>query len=372
MTRRAFGTLALVVSTLALGVVVNAAGAQATARASSAVVLIVTDGFRWQELFTGADSVLISRKEGGVQDTARLRREYWRSTSDERRRTLLPFLWNTVAKQGTIWGNVAAGSDAHVTNGLKFSYPGYNEMLTGAPDPQIDKNGFGPNPNITVLEGLSKRAGFKNRVAAFGSWDVLANVFNRKRAGFPVHVAYDKPPGAKPGASERTIDRMYRTTTRPWDDGMSFDAFMETLVLDWVKTKKPRALFVGFGETDEWAHDKRYDLVLRSAHDVDAYIAELWSTMQAMPEYRGRVTFIITTDHGRGFGAEWTDHGKDVAGAEQVWIAMIGPGAPTLGEVKGAAAVTQSQIAATVAAMVGEDWRALSPKAAASLAPIRK
>ena len=356
----------------ALLVASSSLAAQPAPRASSAVVLITIDGLRWQEVFTGADSALVSRKEGGVPDTARLRRDYWRSSADERRRALLPFVWGTIAARGTIWGNVAAGSDAHVTNGLKFSYPGYNEMLTGAPDPQIDKNGFGPNPNVTVFEALSKRPGLTDRVAAFGSWEVFANIFNRKRAHFPVHVAYDKPPGAKPGTPERPIDRVYRTTTRPWDDGMSFDAFMQALVIDWVKTRKPRVLFVGFGESDEWAHDKRYDLVLRSAHDVDGYIAELWNTMQRMPEYRGAVTFIVTTDHGRGVGAEWTDHGKDVAGAEQVWIAMIGPGAPTLGEAKGGPAITQAQIAATVAAMVGEDWRALSPKAAPSLARIRR
>ena len=27
-----------------------------------------------------------------------------------------------------------------ITNGLWFSYPGYNEMLTGAADPRIDSN----------------------------------------------------------------------------------------------------------------------------------------------------------------------------------------------------------------------------------------
>ena len=369
MRRRTTGAITRVA--FALSVAAASLRAQPSPRASSAVVLIVTDGLRWQELFTGADSVLLSRKDGGVQDTAALRRHYWRGTATDRRRTLLPFIWGTVAAKGTIWGNVAAGSDAHVTNGMKFSYPGYNEMLTGAADAQIDKNGFGPNPNVTVFEALNKRAGFAGRVAAFGSWNVFADIFNRTRAKFPVHVAFDAPPGAAAGAPERTIDRLYRTTTRPWDETMSFDAFMQTLVVDWVKTRKPRVLFVGYGETDEWAHEKRYDLVLRSAHDVDAYVAELWRIMQAMPEYRGKVTFIITTDHGRGNGAEWTDHGKDVAGAEQVWIAMVGPGAPVRGEVKAGDAVTQAQIAATVAAVVGEDWQPLSPRAAPSLVPVR-
>ena len=334
------------------------------------VVLIVSDGVRWQDVFTGADSTYITRQGGGAQDTAALRRDFWRPTAVERRRTLLPFLWSEVAEHGTIWGNASIGSNAVVTNGLKFSYPGYNELLTGAPDPRIDRNSYGPNPNVTVFEWLNSRPGFAGRVAAFGSWDAFGRIFNKQRAGFLVHSGFDPLPGAKSGAEERPIDRLYRTTTRPWDHTMSFDAFMMAVVIDYVKTHKPRVLYLGFGETDEWAHEKRYDLTLRSLHDVDGYVAELWQLMQSMPEYRDNTTFIVTTDHGRGDGATWTDHGKDVGNAEHIWMAMIGAGAPRLGEVRNAASVTQSQVAATVAAVLGEDFRAAYPHAAVPVVPV--
>src|SRR5579863_4955123 len=100
------------------------------------VVLIVSDGLRWQEIFTGADPTLLNEKDGGIwDDVNRLRRDYWRDDVLERRRALFPFLWNVVAKQGQIFGNQTKGSAAHVTNGMAFSYPGYNEMTTGFPDP---------------------------------------------------------------------------------------------------------------------------------------------------------------------------------------------------------------------------------------------
>ena len=42
------------------------------------------------------------------------------------------------------------GSIAHVTNGMAFSYPGYNEMTVGFPDPQDRQaTNSGPNPNVT-------------------------------------------------------------------------------------------------------------------------------------------------------------------------------------------------------------------------------
>jgi bisphosphoglycerate-independent phosphoglycerate mutase (AlkP superfamily) len=77
-----------------------------------------------------------------------------------------------------------------------------------------------------------------------------------------------------------------------------------------------------------------------------------------MPEYKDQTTFIITADHGRGSGPEeWKDHGKQQKGSENIWIAVIGPDTPALGERSSSEMVTQSQIAATVAKLLGKDYR---------------
>jgi len=94
---------------------------------------------------------------------------------------------------------------------------------------------------------------------------------------------------------------------------------------------------------------------------VDGFIRDLWTTMQAMPDYAGKTTFIITTDHGRGSGLKaWRNHGAKVDGAEYIWVAVLGPDTPGLGVRRNLPGLTQSQIAATVAAAVGEDWVAAS------------
>src|SRR5437868_7336738 len=79
------------------------------------VVLIVSDGLRWQEIFQGADPLLLDARNGGnwVAD-AELKRRYWRDTPEERRELLLPFIWGTIAKRGQVFGNRLRGSDAHV------------------------------------------------------------------------------------------------------------------------------------------------------------------------------------------------------------------------------------------------------------------
>jgi len=355
------------VAALLFGVAAVAApvGAQQPAVSGQNVVLIVTDGFRWQELFGGADAALNNKGFGGVEDTAALRRAYLVGSAEANRRALMPFLWDVVARNGQIYGNRHLGSTAVVTNGFKFSYPGYNEMLTGRPDPRIDRNDFGPNPNITVFEWLSTQPGFEGRVAAFGTWDAFAPIFNRDRARIPVHAGWEPPfPGSSVPA-RILLDSLYATTTRIWPE-MPYDAFMQAVVATFLPNERPRVLYIGYGETDEWAHERRYDQYLASAHRVDGFIRSLWNAMQAMPEYSGKTTFIITTDHGRGSGLkDWTDHGKDVEGAENIWIAVMGPGIPALGERRNVPFVTQAQVAATVSAVVGMDWAKASGAAPA-------
>ena len=104
------------------------------------VIFVMTDGLRWQDVFRGADAALIDKRHGNVSDPEKLKKIYWRDTPVERREALMPFLWQTVARFGQVYGNRDLGSDAYVTNGLNFSYPGYNETLCGFPDPRIHSN----------------------------------------------------------------------------------------------------------------------------------------------------------------------------------------------------------------------------------------
>jgi hypothetical protein len=336
------------------------------------VVLIVSDGLRWQEVFTGADPTLMDKEHGGIwAGPDELKRKFWRDDVAERRQALFPFLWNVIAKQGQILGNQTKGSVARVTNGRAFSYPGYDEMTTGFPDPKIDRNEFGPNPNVTVFEWLNRTPEFHGKVAVYGTWNVFQDIFNEKRSGLVMQTGWNLPEKGKLTPRQELINELYRTTT-PLDNEDTYNSFIQVPLLEYVKTGHPRVLFVGYGETDNWAHQGRYDLVLESAHGFDYFVQQLWETMQAMPEYRDQTTFILTTDHGRGSGlVEWKDHGVDEKGSENIWIAMIGPDTPANGERENVAVVTQSQIAATVAALLGKDYPKDVSAAAKPLPDIR-
>jgi hypothetical protein len=315
-----------VIPRVAQALAVVACAAVTASAQSRNVVLIVTDGLRWQEVFTGADSTLMNRSHGGIwEDSATLWRRYWRADVAERRKALFPFLWGTIATHGQLFGNQTKGSVVHVTNGYAFSYPGYNEMTTGAGDPAIDNNSYGPNPNVNVFEFLDHQAGWHGKVAIWGTWATFKDIFNAGRSHLPMQVGWDDPYAHPATAREQVMNQLYRTTTR-LSPNAAYDSFMQIPLLDFVRRAHPKALFVGYGETDNWGHAGRYDLLLESAHAFDAYVAELWALMQQMPGYKDHTTFIITTDHGRGVGLEdWKDHGREQPGSENVWMPRSGP-----------------------------------------------
>jgi Metalloenzyme superfamily len=333
------------------------------------VVLIVSDGLRWQEVFTGAERDLITTKHGGNWASEEyLVKEFWRETPEERRKGVFPFMWGFIAAHGQIYGNQTKGSVARVTNGLDFSYPGYSEMLTGFADPRINSNEYGPNPNVTVFEWLNNQAEFHDQTAVFGTWDVYKNIFNEPRSHLKMQAGWDIPyTGESLSPRQELMNELFRHTTA-LEDNDTYNSYLQIPLLDYVKSNHPRVLFVGYGETDNWAHSGRYDLVLESARNFDYFVHQLWDTMQAMPEYKDQTTFILTADHGRGSGPkDWQEHGNKQKGSANIWIAVVGPDTRPLGERSNIAAVTQSQIAATLAALLGQDYRAAVPKAGAPI-----
>jgi hypothetical protein len=335
----------------------------AAARKTENVFLITIDGLRWQEVFTGAEELLLTQEHGGVANTNRLRTAFWRATTEERRAALMPFFWSVIATQGQLFGNQHKGSVARLTNGKKFTYPGFNEILTGFADPRINTNEKRNNPNVTVLEWLHGKRAFTNRVAAFANWDVFPYILNTERSGIRMWTGYETQRTARPGSRFELIEDLFRDITPLWPD-MNFDAFYLHAALESMKEKKPRVVWIAFSEPDEWAHEGHYDYYLLAAHKIDRCVRKLWEEAQALAAYRGKTSFILTCDHGRGSGpSEWKNHGEATQGAEDIWIAVLGPDTPPLGERTNALPVGQNQIAATLAALLGQDYVGAVPKA---------
>jgi hypothetical protein len=347
-------------------------GAAARSRTEN-VVLITLDGARTQEIFGGLDlDVLRSTlpKDGMVEQTRAYKR-YWAPTPEASRERLMPFFWTVImAQHGSIAGNLARGSSVRVTNRHRFSYPGYAELLLGeAHDDVIDSNDKRRNPYPTVLEFLKQTLHLdKDQVAVFASWDTFDWIVEHDAGTIVSNAGFDHYDGAGPAVDH--VNRLQSEVLTPWD-AARHDAYTFELAMAHVKKFRPRVLYLAFDETDDWAHDGRYDRVLDTLHATDGYFRELWSVMQQDDAYRDRTAVVITADHGRGnTPADWQDHGSKIAGAEQIWMAFASPDWPRRGEWRDSATIYQNQVAATLAQALGIDYGEQHPNAGRPIAQL--
>ena len=220
--RRAIVTAVLLVSPIGIGIGQAAPplpSGDAVKLKTRNILLVTTDGLRWQELFGGADPELMNKKENGKVARVRAGTErFGGATPELRRKALFPFIWTVLAKEGQLFGNFTAGSEARVTNGKNFSYPGYNEIFSGWADPRIDSNLKIQNRNVSVLEWLNRRDDFHGRIAAFGSWDRFPFILSVNRSKLPVEGGWIPLRGQGLSAEELLLSRMIAETPRIWDE----------------------------------------------------------------------------------------------------------------------------------------------------------
>jgi hypothetical protein len=363
-------TVMLTVLLMALAAATAIPFAQAPGDPGDRVVLVTIDGARVEEVFGGLDlDVLKSTlKEGQRVEDSPLYRRFWAPSREERRRKLLPFLWTLVGEHGSIAGDPASNSVVRVRNRHWFSYPGYSELLVGEPhDDQITSNDPIRNPNVTVLETLRERLRLpREQVATFASWGVFNQIAEHHEGATFVNAG--PAPLAPSDSDVRSLNRLQEEVPLPWDV-TRFDAFTFRLAMAHMAAARPRVLYLAVGETDDSAHDGRYDRVLDAYVRIDGYLRELWTWLAAQPDYRGHTHLLITTDHGRGHtSADWRNHGAKVPGSNEVWMAFASPRMAKRGVWRDHPPLSSSQVAATLASWMGVDWNAAHPGAGA---PVR-
>ncbi|MBY0565059.1 MAG: alkaline phosphatase family protein [Hyphomonadaceae bacterium] len=284
------------------------------------LILVTIDGFRWEELFRGADPDLVAddRYRARYVDVA------------DRAAALTPFL-RSFEQAGVLIGNRDQGSCARVSNDYWFSYPGYAEMLAGRPNPRVRYNAAVPNDDITVLERL-QRHGLS--VGVFAEWDVMGAILNVKRSAISVVVPPDPDAPHDPQVIEATRS---------------------------VLNDPPRVLYLALGDTDNRAHEGQYEAYLAAASEADTFLREVWDAYQTNPRTAGRTTMIVTSDHGRGAAEDnrWTGHGSGRwrriivpglrhEGSDAIFIAARGPDIVGTASHTMETCATLAQVAATM------------------------
>lgn len=341
-----------------------------TAKAQSSriknVIVVTTDGFRWQELFGGMDSAIANNPAFNQGEKEQIYAAYWDEDEATRRKKLFPFIWGEFVSKGQLYGNRKYRNFVNITNPYSFSYPGYNELFTGFADSAINTNQYPDNPNLNVFEFINRQPGYRGRVAAFGSWEAYRRILRKKQSGFPVIAAFDTIDWKNTSYTEQVINRMKQQSYKPEGEEGCMDVFTHFQAMEYLRTHQPRLLYIALLETDEWAHRKMYKNYLDAAHQLDSWLQELWQFVQQSPVYKNNTAILITTDHGRGDinKLQWTGHGG-IKGADEIWLGIIGPGISAKGEVKTPVQLYQKQVAQTIASLLNLQFVANHPVAEA-------
>jgi hypothetical protein len=236
-------------------------------------------------------------------------------------------------------------------------------MLTGYADPAVITNKAKYNANTNLLQYLNTMDEFRNRVAFFGSWKLFGYILTGEIGKIPLNCGYQPVSGDSLSYAERTVNYIQENSAYHGLPTRT-DLLTFTLATEYIRQQHPKVMYIGFGETDEFAHKGEYDNYLSQINQFDKFLAELWSIVQRDDFYKNKTRIFITTDHGRGRKPnKWMKHGAFTGGSEETWLLQLGAGIEVLGEVTFPAQLYNEQFAETIARYLGKSFEAAHPVA---------
>ena len=323
-------------------------------RAESAVILVVLDGVRWQDIFDGADRTLTRQRH--------INQPAWANP-----RNLMPNLYALIDADVGVTGSngasdehgLAIGAPGHgeeisATGPQFISLPGYIEIFGGKPDFRCEGNSCVPAPMRTIVDQVRDSSGADD-VSLIASWP---NIAKAASTGAPDVVL---SAGRKLNRRESTLradpataallDQAAQTPAWPGEGDYRPDALTERIALRRLVVGRPRFLFVGLGDADEYAHRNNYRAYLESLRDADAFLGDVLTALSTMGARGQHTTLLVTSDHGRA--RDFVDHGHQFPESGRVWLVAGGHDVRGRGLMATSRHHTLSDIAPTVRALLG-------------------
>lgn len=328
---------------LALALAPAPAPVPAAERQGPAVVLMVLDGVRWQDVFVGADPHLAPRSTPGDP----------KSPTPLDAAALMPHLHSLVAERGAAIGAPGRGPSMTASGPNFVSLPGYTEILGGRRLHTCADNDCAPTRVPTLFD--EAQAAYPGEVAFFSSWEKLDRAASDRAGSFVLSAGRSRvwqAPELEAHADVRdALARGASADPAPgWGDFRP-DRFTAEAALHYLEAERPRLMFLGLGEPDEYAHRGDYPGYLASLRAADAVLGDLFATLGRMGPRGAETTVIVTADHGRG--RDWRYHGREFAESARVWLVAAGAGIAARGFVQATRTHRLADVAPTIRAVLG-------------------
>lgn len=288
-----------------------------------AVVLVVIDGVRGEEAFGAA----------------------------------MPQMRAIAETRGAAIGAPGHGAPLSASGPNFVSMPGYVEIFTGRTAEGCTSNDCEGSTSPTLAELAREGAARDEDVAVIASWPSIARAAARDRTRMVVSTGRTVDAGASIlEADESTrapLARGAASAAHPGRGDFRPDRHTGALALAYLRAHRPRFLFVGLGEPDEYAHRGDYAGYVASLRAADGFLGALFATLDAMGDRGARTLVMVTTDHGRG--RDYRHHGKTHPESARSWLVAAGAGVRARGMLDAARPRRLADVAPTARAWLGLD-----------------
>jgi Sulfatase len=268
------------------------------------VILVTLDGVRWQEVFHGTDPKL---------DQGRSESMIFKNLNHE------------FGISGLTMGDRQSGSEMTVSNPVNISLPAYQSIMAGFPQ-NCFSNSCDRTPAATLQERILSELNLKkDQVVTFASWNAIALAVEHEAGRTTVNagdVSFEDE------TIDPEVEKLNNAQTRDraiWSD-VRYDKHTFAQALYYLKKHQPRFLYISLDDSDEWGHQANYPEYVKTLHQYDDWMKELLNTLPTLGKYGQSTSVLITTDHGRGNGERWKDHGPSLPESKFIWLFARTPG----------------------------------------------
>jgi hypothetical protein len=289
-------------------------GTRAPGDEGHTIVLVALDGVRWQDVFHGVEHGRAQR--AGMHESELLSAE-----------ALMPNLHALAADGTALSGGNAPGI---VASGPNFvSVPGYMELFTGRRWTGCTGNGCARVSWPTIVDEIAALPGVvPNDVAVIASWEGVARAASRRpreltlSAGRTTGATRDRL--RADSTTSALLDAGERSGPYPGIGDYRRDEATAAIALSYLAVHRPRFLFLGLGDTDEYGHRNDYRGYLRALVYADLVVGQIARILTELERQGRATTLLVTTDHGRA--DNFQDHGAAYPESAEVWLVAAGWG----------------------------------------------
>ncbi|MCE0724381.1 alkaline phosphatase family protein [Legionella resiliens] len=233
-----------------------------------------------------------------------------------------PKFWQKHAGKFILYGNPASNTPMY-TASVPISLPSYQSQMAGAVQPCAG-NECGRIKVETLPEKIIRQLHVpKKKVAIFSSWPeigyavehVAGTTFSNNGNEF----VYD-PDNLKP---DDVMKELNQKQLKDHPEGKDrYDSYTFAQAWHYFVTYKPLFLWISLDNSDGTAHAND----LKGYHKALSYYDEMLDEILSYLQTQGldkQTLVIVTTDHGRGDGNNWINHGPRYPESRKIWAFVM-------------------------------------------------